>query len=312
MKTALAAILLLSTAAQAASEDVVAPDEMVCGSDATRPDRDISLRENIAGTEKGSIGYYRFGRGSPIVLVTGYRATLSEWNAYFLAELSKTHDVIVFDNPGIGRSTSDTAIYTVDELANATAALIRTLRLRSVTVLGWSMGGMIAQRLAIDEPSLLDHLVLLASEPPGHASVPLSKDTKDALSGGSKISFADIMRVLFPADIAHKAEQCFRVDMFKPGDYKPAHVTSSVVEAQDRLIRDWERDERSLAQLQRLSVPTLELTGADDDVVDPQNALILSRTIPRSRILEVQSAGHAMMYQYPRLLARYVGAFMNE
>ena len=97
--------------------------------------------EQVAQTPRGPIAYYRFGRGSPILLVTGFRATLSEWNATFLAELAKDHEVIVFDNRGIGQSIPDAASFTVEDMARDTAALINTLKLHRPTVVGWSMNG---------------------------------------------------------------------------------------------------------------------------------------------------------------------------
>jgi hypothetical protein len=122
-------LLALSTARPA--QKAPAPsDETICDTDGPRPDRDETLHEQIATTANGPIGYYRFGQGHPLILITGYRANLSEWNASFLAELAKTNQVILFDNRGIGRSPPDLANYDAQTLARDTSSLINALGLR--------------------------------------------------------------------------------------------------------------------------------------------------------------------------------------
>lgn len=147
-------------------------EDTICDKDSTRPDQDLNLHQQIAQTERGPIGYYQFGHGSPLILITGYMSTLSEWNAYFLAELAKKYEVIVFDNRGIGESATSTSNYSAKDLALDTAALTKALGFNSASILGWSMGGMIAQRLVLDQPTLVNHLILLSTAPPGSNSSP--------------------------------------------------------------------------------------------------------------------------------------------
>lgn len=303
--------LTLSTL-QAAPITPSASDDMICSTDGARPDHDEALQEQIAATANGPIAYYRFGQGKPLVLITGYRADLSEWNTRFLAELAKSNQVILFDNRGLGRSATDLENYRVDTLARDTSALIRVLGFDSVTVLGWSMGGIIAQRLAMDEPMLVDHLVLLSSEPPGPASIPVPADVQEILSGRGKSSFETVMNVLFPAAAEQRAKDCFIQDMFKPRDYAPVNVSPAVTSAQENLLQEWQGDMQASEQLRHLKIPTLLLTGTEDEVFDGQNSAILSRIIPDAKLVEVKSGGHAMMYQYPKLLADQVNAFIHK
>jgi pimeloyl-ACP methyl ester carboxylesterase len=308
-----AAVLIFFAGATAQAETVTAsPDpheDMLCGADAERADRDVALHEQVALTANGPIGYYRFGRGSPLVLIMGYRGALSEWNAYFLAALAKKHEVIVFDNRGIGRSASDIVNYRVDDLTRDTLALIKTLGFDSVSVLGWSMGGMVAQRLALDNPQLVNHLVLLSSQPPGRAAIPVPTQVEEILSGGEHSNFASIMGVLFPASIVQRAQHCFVGDMFKPQDYHSSKVSPAVTAAQERLLQEWQSDEQSFERLRQLKVRTLVLTGTEDTVLDQRNSVILSETIPHANLVKTQSGGHAMMYQYPKLLADQIDSY---
>lgn len=303
---------LASSTVQAAPITPSPSDDMTCSTDGARSDRDEALQGQIAATANGPIAYYRFGQGNPLVLITGYRADLSEWNTHFLAELAKSNQVILFDNRGIGRSATNLENYRVDTLARDTSALIKALGFDSATILGWSMGGIIAQRLAMDEPMLVNHLVLLSSEPPGPTSIPVSADAQETLSGRGKSSFETVMNVLFPAAAEQRAKDCFIQGMFKPRDYAPGDVSSAVTSAQENLLQEWQGDMQATEQLRHLKIPTLVLTGTEDEVFDGQNSVILSRIIPDAKLVEIKSGGHAMMYQYPKLLADQINAFIHK
>ena len=148
----------------------------------------------------GDIAYYRFGRGTPIVLQTGFRATMAEWDAAFLTDLARRHEVIVFDNRGIGRSEPAASSFSARDMTLDAAALIDTLHLSDVTFVGWSMGGAIAQQLAFDPPLAVRRIVLMSAPAPGSLGVPVTPDVEATLSGKPGTSFMDVMRVLFPPD----------------------------------------------------------------------------------------------------------------
>jgi pimeloyl-ACP methyl ester carboxylesterase len=296
----------------APAAEVTSREDMICGADLPRPDRDVGLHEQIAHTANGTVGYYRFGHGSPIVLITGYRASMAEWNAYFLGELAKTHDVIIFDNRGIGQSKANGKDYRVEDLARDTAALIRTLNLNKPTVVGWSMGGIVAQQLALDEPALVGRLVLMSSMPAGSRAAPPPPRVERILSGEGKGHFENVMEVLFPRSIDQQAKQCFIGDMFAPRDYAAPKIPEAVTQAQDEILRRWKQDENAFDRSQRISVPTLVLTGTDDKVLLPRNSLVLSQSLPHATLVEVEAGGHAMMYQYPGQLARRIDEFIGH
>jgi pimeloyl-ACP methyl ester carboxylesterase len=268
--------------------------------------------EQVVQTPRGPIGFYRFGRGSPIVLVTGFRATISEWDAAFLAELAKHHDVVAFDNRGIGRSIPNAATFTVQDMARDTAALIGVLKLHRPTVLGWSMGGSIVQQLAIDHPGAVGRIVLMGALAPGAAGVPVSPNIQAKLSGTPGVTFDDIMAVLFPAADAAEAVHCFRQNMYHPDGYRKPVISSAVTAGQSALIEAWESQDAAAAALPKVHIAALILSGADDAVVSGRNAVALRHLLPESRLLMIDNAGHAMMYQYPVALAREISSFAGR
>ncbi|KND55103.1 alpha/beta hydrolase fold [Candidatus Paraburkholderia kirkii] len=164
---AVAALTTLSPAAFA--EDVSFGPSQLCGLQTARPDTNHAVQVRTVQGRNGPIDYARFGHGTPLLLITGYRATLGEWNAYFLGELVKHHEVIIFDNRGIGRSAIVEGRYGPDygmrDMAADAADVIAGLKLSRVDVVDWSMGGMIAQQLALDARARVSSLTLIATAP---------------------------------------------------------------------------------------------------------------------------------------------------
>ncbi|MBR8059837.1 alpha/beta hydrolase [Burkholderia dolosa] len=281
-----------------------------CAAIAGDPVSRASLHQQIAHTANGDIAYYRFGSGSPIVLQTGFRATIAEWNRAFLRSLAQHHEVIVFDNRGVGRSIPDAARFTVRDMASDLNALIDTLGLKDVTVVGWSMGGAVAAQFAVEHPHAAQRIVLMAAPAPGSSAARIAPDVDATLSGTPGTTFDDVMAVLFPKSALPVAERCFRDAMFVPPDYTLPDISAPVTAGQSALLRDWANDADAAQSLRRLSLPTLVLAGDDDQVLPRRNAETLADTIAGSQLLVVRAAGHAMMYQYPRELAAAIDAFI--
>jgi pimeloyl-ACP methyl ester carboxylesterase len=312
-----AAVLLSATVSAGFGTAPVAhtahyPSETPCASPPPTSPIYAGTSEQVAETPRGPIAYYRFGHGSPILLVTGFRATLSEWNAMFLAELAKDHEIIVFDNRGVGQSIPDATSFTVEDMARDTAALIDALKLYHPTVVGWSMGGSIVQQLAISNPSVVGKLVIMSALAPGPFCVPVSPDIETKLSGAPGVTFDDIMSVLFPAVDVLEAERCFRHEMYRPADYRTPIISSAVTAGQSALLNAWASDTAAAASLPNVHIPTLILSGAEDDIVSGRNADALLGLLPQSQLLTIGNAGHAMMYQYPIALASEISSFAGR
>ncbi len=255
------------------------------------------------------MAYYRFGRGSPVLLVTGFRATLSEWNAQFLSQLAKRNEVAVFDNRGVGRSIPDASGFSVRDMANDTASLIQALKLRRPTVVGWSMGGVVVQQLAIDDPASVGQMVLLSTLAPGKSGIPIRPRIEAVLSGAPSVTFDQVMSVLFPPASLFTAKRCFRQEMYEPRDYGSPVISNAVTNGQSALLKAWSHDESAAKAAPAVRLRTLILSGSDDDVVSVRNSAALRNLLPNARLVTIGRAGHAMMYQYPVVLAQKISAF---
>lgn len=309
-QTALALLITGVLSAPVCARTVTYPAPEDCAVVVGDPLAGAAFRERIAHTANGDIAYYRFGSGSPIVLQTGFRASISEWNRAFLQRLAQHHEVIVFDNRGVGRSMPGATRFTARDMASDLNALIDMLKLHDVTVVGWSMGGAIAAQLAIEHPHAVKRIVLMSAPAPGTSAARVAPDIDAKLSGKPGTKFGDVMAVLFPKAVLPLAERCFRDAMFVPRDYQVPKISATVTDGQSALLRDWANDTDAARALRRLSLPTLVLAGEDDAVLPRRNAEMLAETIPGAQLLAVRSAGHAMMYEYPRELAAAIDAFI--
>jgi pimeloyl-ACP methyl ester carboxylesterase len=133
----------------------------------------VSAPVRVAHTRLGAVGYRVIGSGPPLVLVMGYGWTMEGWDPRLVHALALHHRVVMFDNSGVGRTQELPQPFSVDAMADQTSALIDTLGLGRPDVLGWSMGGMIAQALAVLHPAQVRRLVLCATYPgSGQAIMP--------------------------------------------------------------------------------------------------------------------------------------------
>ncbi len=157
----------------------------------------VSAPVRIAHTRLGAVGYREVGTGPPLILITGYTATMDDWDPRFVGALAEHYRVVIFDNAGVGRTQALPEPLTIDAMANQTSALIDALGLGSANVLGWSMGGTIAQALAVLHPAQVRRLVLCATFPGTGRITPPSQAAVQALTSGSQ---QEVMADLFPAN----------------------------------------------------------------------------------------------------------------
>jgi pimeloyl-ACP methyl ester carboxylesterase len=143
---------------------------------------------------QGKIGYRSVGEGKPLVLIMGLSGTMDAWPPRFVDALAARRRVITFDNEGIRRTTLGRGALTIGRMADDAASLIRALKLRRADVLGWSMGGMIAQSLARQHPRRVRRLVLCATAPGDGQATPPAPDLLAQFAAGT----ADVFQLLFP------------------------------------------------------------------------------------------------------------------
>jgi len=260
----------------------------------------------VVHTKLGNVEYRAWGRGPALVLIMGYAGTMQTWDPHFVDMLALHYRVIIFDNAGIGNTAALRAPLSIDAMADQTGALITALHLGATNVLGWSMGSMIAQALAIRHPSQVRRLILCATYPGvGNAVQPSQKDV-DALTGSNPVAAqAD----LFPPG------QTMAADAFDGSiaAYPPSSpVSAPVITAQRSAVLSWftGRDP-SGRSANHISAPTLVADGANDRIDAAANDREVTAEIPGSRLVLYPDAGHAFLFQEGESFTFLVRTFLS-
>ena len=266
----------------------------------------VNAPTRIAHTSAGPVGYREVGAGSPLLLVMGLGGSIDDWQPYFVATLAAHHTVVVFDNAGVGQTAALASPLTVTAMANQASALISALRLGRPAVLGWSMGGMIAQALAVLHPTQVSRLILAATQAGTGTARPVP-----AAAGAAVVSSnpATVLSVLFPPS-ATAAAQAYVVGILRYPDFYQA--PSAVVAEQAVAVGQWiAGNDPAGRQLGVVRIPTLVADGTVDALDPVANARLLASLVPGARLLLYPGAGHAFLFQdsasFLPAVARFLG-----
>jgi pimeloyl-ACP methyl ester carboxylesterase len=268
----------------------------------------VTAPVKVAQTTDGSVGYREVGAGPPLVLIMGYSGSMDQWEPSFVDALGRTHRVVTFDNAGIGRTSALPAPLTISAMADQTAALIETLHLGRPDVLGWSMGGMIAQALAVKHPTEVRRLVLCATLPGnGKATLP-SASAAEALGDPSKANAQTLLGLLFPAN-KHAAltEYVNQITQFPNFYLAPAAVSRAELGA----LGSWLGGKETAGQhIDEIASPTLVADGLEDELVPTANDRELARVVKGSSLALYPDSGHAFLFQDERVVLLRVQEFL--
>ena len=257
----------------------------------------------------GQIAYRRIGSGRPLLALNGFAATNADWDPSFIDGLASFNELILLDNRGIGSSVDNGRPFDIAKLADDAAHVIESLGFEHTSVMGWSMGGFIAQALALRHPDHVDKLILLSTDSGGpdsdRASTAIWSQLIDT-SGTPHEQARRLLFLLFPIDVAESLYRQF-------GDVVAAaraQLSPELVERQAAAMDAW-HNSGVASRLREIHVPVLIGTGTEDIVIPPSNALKLVNTIPGAWLAQFPRAGHAVMAQYPRALADLINCFLE-
>ncbi|MBI4858403.1 MAG: alpha/beta hydrolase [Acetobacterium woodii] len=252
------------------------------------------------------MSYRIYGDGYPLLLIMGYGGTMNLWEERLLRSFSKKYKVIVFDNRGMGETSSGHKAFTIEQFADDTYELMRALNIEKAHVLGWSMGASIAQELALRHPENVNKLILYASLchpeifPPGPEV--LSK-LENSL-GASTEKANDWLRLIFPATwIKHNQDRIREIFQRPLGN-----MNSETIIKQAEAINKWEG---TCNRIPFLHHETLVIDGNDDLILPSENSEYLASKLPNSKLVLIAEAGHALMFQYPDKFSLIINMFLD-
>jgi 3-oxoadipate enol-lactonase len=265
-----------------------------------RHPRILPMPEIVQGDLK--LYYESHGRGSPLILIRGLGSNADHWYAQ-VPDLSRHHRVITFDNRGIARSGDPGKPFTLRDMARDTITLLDALEIGQAHVLGLSMGGMVAQEMAIEYPQRLRGLVLVVTH----------------CGGRRQILAADAIRqkihrlvVLGDPDAWVEMIGTFLASLQMVHNYTDAATKHP---ARSNILKrqyDAAAGHDTYDRLERITAPTLVITGKEDRLVPPANSKILADRIPVSELLVIPGGGHLVLVEQPLAFNRAVIDFLRR
>ena len=239
----------------------------------------------------------------------GYSGSQDDWAPDFVNALAVRHRVIIFDNAGIGQTSMPPGTLSISEMANQTAAFVSALGLKHLDVLGWSMGGMVAQALAALHPAEVQKLVLSATYSGNGKATPPTPANAAAFVHTAKTGDTDaIMALIFPANQLAAQESAYISGVSGYPNFYQAPETRAV--AQHAAISAWARGTVAAGR-QRISAPTLIGDGADDVMTPPANVDKMVQEIHGARSVIYPDAGHGFLFQDATAWATRINEFLS-
>jgi pimeloyl-ACP methyl ester carboxylesterase len=235
--------------------------------------------------------------GTPVILLTHLAANLDNWDPRVVDGIAAKHHVITFDNRGVGASTGRVPD-TVEAMAHDAVTFIRALGFEQVDILGFSLGGMIAQVIALEEPQLIRKLILTGTGPAGGEGIDKVTRISNLDVARGALSFQDPKTFLFFTRTANgkRSAKEFLARLKERTENRDKAMSLSGYRAQLKAIHRWGR--REPADLSVIEQPVLVANGDHDRMVPTTNTVDLDRRLPNSELVIYSDAGHGGIFQY--------------
>jgi pimeloyl-ACP methyl ester carboxylesterase len=259
--------------------------------------------------------YRRFGNGPgrPLLCLQHFTGTLDNWDPAVADPLAAGREVILFENAGLGRSSGKVPD-TVAGMAKHAFAFLDGLGLASCDVLGYSLGGMVAQVMAQERPSIFRRIILVGTAPRGGEDIMhLEKpDLAKHLADPNLRGYMVLQKIFFTSSQASQtAGEAFVGRLMQRKEELEPPSGRDVAQAQMAAFREWDRytGER-FADLRSIRQPTLVVNGVFDAMIAVRNSYWLAENLPNAVLLTYPDAGHASLFQYPESFTRQAAAFL--
>ncbi len=260
--------------------------------------------------------YRKFGKQSeiPLVLFQRFRGSMDHWDPKLLDNLAQSRTVIIFDNAGISK-TSGATPSSVKAMGQDAVTFIQALGYSKVDTLGWSLGGFVAQQVALDRPELINKVIVAGSSPGGVAEAP--RMTDEVLSvvqkHDSQNPMEDFLFLFFAhtdasrsAGMQHLGRLGKRSEAFGP------ETSAESVAAQGKAVMSWVMGkDSSYARLENMSQPVLVANGQTDVLMHVYNSYAMAQRAPNAKLVLYPGAGHGFLFQHADEFAKEVDGFLN-
>jgi pimeloyl-ACP methyl ester carboxylesterase len=261
--------------------------------------------------------FRRFGDGpsAPLLFLQHFTGTLDNWDPAVTDPLARGREVILFESAGVGRSTGSVPA-TIAGMAQHVFAFLDALQLSRCDVLGYSLGGMIAQQMVLDRPTIFRRMILVGTAPRGGEDIMhLEKPNLQVHLNDPRLRGYPVLGKIFFAPTASSqaaADAFIKRLMQRTQDREPV-AGPAVAQAQMAAFRDWESvtGER-FATLKTIGQPTLVVNGVHDEMIPVRNSYWLSENLPNAVLLTYPDSGHGSLFQFHESFTRQAADFLGS
>ncbi len=260
--------------------------------------------------------YRRFGKpgGVPLVFNIHFLGNMDHWDPLVTDGFAKDREVILFDNAGISSSSGEVPTSIEGMAANA-IAFIKALGLSQVDLLGFSMGGLVAQQLTLTAPELVGRLVLVGTGPrSGEGMASLTPEAKKIFGATYDPPDKLWLSVFFaPSEASQAAGRAYLKRFRLRSEARDPELNEKVAPAQLEALAKWGAPRANpFDYLKAIYQPTLVVNGDNDVIIYTINSYILQQNIPDAQLILYPDANHGSQYQYPERFVRHVSMFLSE
>ncbi len=278
-------------------------------SNTTAPTKYITAGDNrYAYRQLGS------GPGVPLLFLQHFTGTLDNWDPAVTDPLALGRSVILFESAGIGRSSGKVPT-TVAGMANHTMKFLDALGLTQVDVLGFSLGGMVAQVIALKRPALLRRIILTGTGPEGGVGVAMDRPDLLKIFGDPKMPPSEKLPKLFfeTTESSQSAGRQFVQRLARRTEDKDAPTTAEAAGAQLAAMAAWEKSGgEPYADLKKISQPVLVTNGSIDVMIPTVNSFTLSEHLPNAQLIIYPDSGNGSLFQHADAFTSHVSEFLNR
>ncbi|EJO56567.1 alpha/beta fold hydrolase [Burkholderia multivorans] len=260
--------------------------------------------------------YRRFGNdggGRPLLCLQHFTGTLDNWDPAIVDALARDREIILFENAGVGRSGGQVPT-SVAQMADHVLRFVDALSLDTLHILGFSLGGFLAQEIAIARPALVERMIVSGSAPEGGEGAGMDRPELLAIYTDAEMPMSEkLKRLFFPAtQEGQAAAGAFVVRLAARSAEPDLPAGPEVASAQLQAMIAWANWSGDVAQkLSRIRQPVLVTNGDDDRMIPTANSFVLAQGLPNATLIVYPNSGHGALFQYAQTYVAHVTEFLR-